>query len=89
MVLNAATGGANGGLSGPPAPATGAGWPAGTLVVGGLVTNPPTGGSVPVATVMGGGTLLPPGLQLKGGGTLGIDDAIWRRRSWRVLNNDQ
>lgn len=89
MVLNAATGGANGGLSGPPAPATGVGWPAGTQVVGGLVNNPPTGGSVPVATVIGGGTLLPPGLQLKGGGTLGIDDAIWRRRSWRVLNNDQ
>ena len=89
MVLNATTGGADGGLSGPEAPATGAGWPAGTQVVGGLVTNPPTGGSVPVATVLGGGKLLVPGLQLKGGGSLGIDDAIWRRRSWRVLNNDQ
>ncbi len=89
MVLNAATGGAGGGLSGPGAPSTGAGWPIGTQIVGGLVTNPPTGGSVPVATVIGGGTLLVPGLQLKGGGSLGVDDAIWRRRSWRVLNNDQ
>lgn len=89
MVLNAATGGANGGLSSPGAPSTGTGWPAGTQVVGGLVSNPPTGGSLSVATVLGGGTLLAPGLKLKGGGSLAVDDAIWRRRSWRVLNNGQ
>jgi type IV pilus assembly protein PilY1 len=88
MVLNAATGGSGGGLTGPAAP-TG-GWGAtGVTVVGGLVNNPPTGGSVPVASVIGGGKLLIPGLQLKGGGNLNIDDAIWRRRSWRELNNDQ
>ncbi len=86
MVFNAATGGAGGGLSGPPGSS---GWTSGTSVVGGLVNNPPTGGSVPVATVIGGGNLLIPGLQLKNGGNLNIDDGIWRRRSWRELNNDQ
>lgn len=87
MVLNAATGGSGGGLSAPSGPA---GWgKQGISVVGGLVNNPPTGGSVPVATVIGGGTLLVPGLSLKGGGNLAIDDAIWRRRSWRELINDQ
>jgi type IV pilus assembly protein PilY1 len=87
LVLNAATGGSGGGLSGPAGPA---GWSAsGISVVGGLVNNPPTGGSVPVASVIGGGALLIPGLQLKGGGTLTIDDGIWRRRSWRELNDGQ
>jgi type IV pilus assembly protein PilY1 len=89
MVMNAATGGADGGLSSPSGPTTWGTGVTGVSVVGGLVNNPPTGGSVPVATVIGGGKLLIPGLQLKGGGTLGIDDAIWRRRSWRELNNDQ
>lgn len=87
MVLNAATGGAGGGLSGPAGPS--AGWGAGVSTVGGLVNNPPTGGSVPVASVIGGGKLLIPGLELQGGGNLNIDDAIWRRRAWRELNNDQ
>ncbi|HET8897420.1 MAG TPA: PilC/PilY family type IV pilus protein [Rhodanobacteraceae bacterium] len=86
MVLNAATGGSGGGLSGPAAP-TG-GWTTGVSTVGGRVTNPPTGGSVPVASVIGGGKLLIPGLELQGGGNLNIDDAIWRRRAWRELNND-
>jgi type IV pilus assembly protein PilY1 len=89
MVLNAATGGSGGGLSGPPAPTTWGTAVTGVSVVGGLVNNPPTGGSVPVATVIGGGKLLIPGLQLQGGGNLNIDDAIWRRRAWRELNNDQ
>ena len=90
MVLNAATGGSGGGLTGPAAPTGGWGTGVtGVTVVGGLVNNPPTGGSVPVASVIGGGKLLIPGLQLKGGGNLNIDDAIWRRRSWRELNNDQ
>lgn len=86
MVLNAATGGSGGGLSGPAGPT--AGWATGVSTVGGLVNNPPTGGSVPVASVIGGGKLLIPGLELQGGGNLNIDDAIWRRRSWRELNND-
>ena len=89
MVLNAATGGSGGGLSGPPAPTTWGTGVTGVSVVGGLVNNPPTGGSVPVATVIGGGKLLIPGLQLQGGGNLNIDDAIWRRRAWRELDNDQ
>jgi type IV pilus assembly protein PilY1 len=38
--------------------------------------------------VIGGGKLLIPGLELQGGGNLNLDDAIWRRRSWRELNND-
>ncbi len=87
MVFNAATGGSGGGLSGPAAP-TG-GWATGVSTVGGRVNNPPTGGSVPVASVIGGGKLLVPGLELQGGGNLNIDDAIWRRRAWRELNNDQ
>lgn len=89
MVMNAATGGADGGLSSPSGPTSWGTGVTGVSVVGGLVNNPPTGGSVPVATIIGGGKLLIPGLQLKGGGTLGIDDAIWRRRSWRELTNDQ
>jgi type IV pilus assembly protein PilY1 len=89
MVLNAATGGSGGGLSGPPGPTTWGTGVTGVSVVGGLVNNPPTGGSVPVATVIGGGKLLIPGLQLQGGGNLNIDDAIWRRRAWRELDNDQ
>ena len=90
MVLDAATGGSGGGLSGPGAPTNGWGTGVtGVSVVGGLVNNPPTGGSVPVASVIGGGKLLIPGLQLQGGGNLNIDDAIWRRRAWRELNNEQ
>ncbi|MGN6656596.1 MAG: hypothetical protein ACTHJ9_14805, partial [Rhodanobacter sp.] len=87
MVLNAATGGSGGGLSGPPGPSSG--WATGVKTVGGLVNNPPTGGSVPVASVISGGTSFIPGLELQGGGPLSIDDAFWRRRSWRELNNDQ
>ncbi len=88
MVLNAANGGSGGGLSGPGAPS--GGWGATDVsIVGGLVNNPPTGGSVPVASVIGGGSLLVPGLQLQGGGSLNINDALWRRRAWRELNNDQ
>lgn len=87
MVLNAATGGSGGGLSGPGGP-TG-GWANGVSTVGGLVNNPPTGGSVPVASVIGGGTRLIPGLQFQGGGSPTIPDPLWRRRSWRELNNDQ
>lgn len=89
MVMNAATGGADGGLSSPSGPTSWGDGVTGVNVVGGLVNNPPTGGAVPVATVIGGGKLLIPGLQLKGGGNLNIDDAIWRRRSWREITNDQ
>jgi len=87
MVLDAATGGSGTGISSP-AYAT---W-LGTSpyrVVGGVVNNPPTSGTVPVATVVGGGSILTPGLSLTGGGSLAIPDAVWRRRSWGDLDNDQ
>ena len=82
MVVNAATGGADGGLS-----SLGSGWSTGGGAVsyqpvGVLVKNPPTTGTLPVATVVGGGVLKIPGLD----SSLSIDDAIWRRRSWRELN---
>ncbi|MBD8898105.1 PilC/PilY family type IV pilus protein [Rhodanobacter sp. DHG33] len=86
MVLNAATGGSGGGIGSPAY----TGWSIGTSTVGALVNNPPTGGTVPVATVVGGGSLLLPGLSLSGGGgTLTIPDAVWRRRSWGALDNEQ
>ncbi|WP_426664591.1 pilus assembly protein [Rhodanobacter aciditrophus] len=87
MVLDAATGGSGGGLSTP----SYSSWTGSSpyRMVGGLVNNPPTSGTVPVATVVGGGSLLTPGLPLAGGGSLKIDDAVWRRRSWGALDNDQ
>ncbi|KRE89551.1 hypothetical protein ASG87_04290 [Frateuria sp. Soil773] len=88
MVVDAATGGAGSGLSSPSSPA---GWGSGKTyqVVGARVKNSPTGGALPIAAAVGGGQLLVPGLTLQSGKTLTIDDAIWRRRSWRELNNDQ
>lgn len=87
LIVDATTGGAGDGLDiGPNA------WSSGGntfKAVGGLINNPPTGGSVPVATSIGGGSLIFPGVTLTGGGTLTGDDAIWRRRSWRELDNDQ
>jgi len=90
MLLDAATGGpGSGGVS------SLGGFP----YVGARVNNVRTSGTVPVATVIGGGKLVLPGLTLtgkKGGSGTGPDDApftgdapIWRRRSWSELNNDQ
>jgi len=86
MVVDAATGGSGGGLTGPAVAA----WKTGaTSVVGGRVNNPRTTGTVPLATTVGGGTVLIPGLKLSGGDSvLNINDAVWRRRSWREVNND-
>ncbi|WNL45162.1 PilC/PilY family type IV pilus protein [Dyella sp. BiH032] len=83
MVVNAATGGANGGISSPGVTA----WNnTGTYVVGGRVNDPRTSGSVPLVTTVGGGTVMVPGLKLSGSNTsLNINDAIWRRRSWRGI----
>ncbi|MGN6657050.1 MAG: pilus assembly protein [Rhodanobacter sp.] len=86
MVLNAATGGSMGGLSEPAGPTSG--WTNGAKTVGGLVNNPPTGGSVPIATQIGGGLGMSPGMELQGGGKPTWPDSIWRRRAWRELNND-
>lgn len=85
MIVDAGTGGAGDGL--PLATATA--WSTGVKSIGGRVVNPPTGGSVPVATSIGGGKLIFPGINLKGGGTVSGNDAIWRRRSWRELLNNQ
>lgn len=89
MVLDAATGGAGDDLASPARPTSWGGGVSGSSVkvVGGRVINPPTGGSLPIATLVGGGSLLAPGLQLQGGGGLNINDAVWRRRSWRSISN--
>ncbi|MBT2119102.1 PilC/PilY family type IV pilus protein [Dyella sp. LX-1] len=83
MVVNAATGGANGGLSAPGV----SGWSGtGKYVVGGRVNDPRTTGTVPLVTTVGGGSVLVPGLKLTGSNNvLNINDAVWRRRSWRGI----
>lgn len=87
MVVDASSGGSGGGLAGPPVSGWGGGNPGDTSVVGGRVDNPRTNGSVPLVTTIGGGNILIPGLKLSGGNVLNINDAIWRRRSWRQVNN--
>jgi len=84
MVVNAGTGGANGGLSAPSVSTWASG---GTYsVVGGRVNDPRTSGTVPLVTMVGGGGVLVPGLKLTGSNNvLNINDAIWRRRSWRGI----
>lgn len=86
MFVDAATGGA--------APGTdfgvNTGWTKGTFQTGALVTNPPTGGFLPVTAAVGGGRVYLPGLTLKDSTTTPSAGApIWRRRSWRVLNDGQ
>lgn len=87
MVIDAVTGGAGAGVNFGDVPD----WSTDFAQAGVRVTNPPTGGSLPVATAMGGGQLFVPGLNLEKdpGKTFSFGDAVWRRRSWRVLNNDQ
>lgn len=87
MVLNAATGGSSGGLARPSVSGWGGSGPGNTSVVGGRVNNPRTNGSVPLVTTLGGGNVLIPGLKLTSGSVLNINDAVWRRRSWRSINN--
>ncbi|GGA47020.1 pilus assembly protein [Dyella nitratireducens] len=60
---------------------------------GALVANPPTTGSLPTATRVGGGKLVLPGITLKGSGgdlnlPLSLDSPLWRRRSWSLLTPD-
>ncbi len=89
MFVDAATGGAASGVDF----GSISGWPSGFTQAGALVKNPPTGGFLPVATAVGGGQIYLPGLTLEGGSQAGKTPSagapIWRRRSWRVLNNDQ
>ncbi|WP_233510790.1 pilus assembly protein [Dyella psychrodurans] len=61
--------------------------------VGGLIDRPRTAGTLPVATMMGGGKLLLPGLMLKSSNSglkwpLSFGSPTWRRRSWSILSQD-
>lgn len=87
MVLDAATGGAASGVS-----VGNASFGAGYAQAGIRIDNVPISGALPAATPLGGGRIVIPGLTLtnadgSSGGPFGIGDAIWRRRSWRELNN--
>ncbi|WP_243042427.1 pilus assembly protein [Dyella sedimenti] len=91
MVLDAATGQAS--LGGNIGAITG--WPDGYAQAGLRVKNPPTGGSLPIASAMGGGIAYIPGItsdaSVEGGngGTPSFGIPLWRRRSWRSLNDAQ
>ncbi len=79
LALNATTGGSGGvsSLGGP-------------RIAGGRISNARTSGSLPVVSALGGGKAYLPGVTLAPGNTpVAIDAPIWRRRSWRVLMNDQ
>jgi type IV pilus assembly protein PilY1 len=83
LVVDSSTGTAGGGVSVP-----GASFGTGFKVAGVTVRNPPTAGSLPSATVIGGGQVLIPGItNAKSGATFSIGAPIWRRRSWRNLND--
>jgi type IV pilus assembly protein PilY1 len=84
LVVDAATGGPGGGVNA----GNNTNLPPGYGAAGVLVGNPPSGGALPAVTVIGGGQILIPGVLVnKGGGTLSLDTPIWRRRSWRTLND--
>ncbi|WP_266156610.1 pilus assembly protein [Dyella silvatica] len=91
MVIDAATGAAGGGVNF----GTVDNWPGGYAQAGARVSNPPTGGFLSTGAGMGGGRLYVPGVTLEKSSetdpnkAFSFGDAIWRRRSWRVLNNDQ
>lgn len=87
MVLDAGTGGAASGVS-----VGTANFGTGYAQAGIRIDNVPISGALPAATPLGGGKILIPGLTLtnadgSSGGPFGIGDAVWRRRSWRELNN--
>jgi type IV pilus assembly protein PilY1 len=82
MVIDAATGGAGAGVSGSGS------FGAAYTMAGARVDNPPATGNLPAATLIGGGTTLVPGVTLKGTSTaFSVGSPIWRRRSWRILND--
>jgi type IV pilus assembly protein PilY1 len=84
MVVDSSTGGAGAGVSG-------AGFGSGSAftVAGSRVDNPPATGGLPAATGLGGGSVIVPGVTVSGsGGTaFNVGAPIWRRRSWRLLND--
>lgn len=84
LVVDATTGGPGGGVTF----GTATNLPAGYGAAGTLVRNPPSGGSLPAATVIGGGQVLIPGVSIsKSGSIFSVGSPIWRRRSWRNLND--
>lgn len=86
LVIDAATGGAASGVS-----AGSGSVGAGYTQAGVRVNNVPVTGALPAATAVGGGKIALPGLTITdssgANSTFSIGDAIWRRRSWRELNN--
>jgi type IV pilus assembly protein PilY1 len=65
----------------------------GASYAGALVEKPQLTGTLPIATRLGGGKLVLPGVTLKGGKgglhmPLSLDSPLWRRRSWTVLTPD-
>ena len=85
MLVDATTGGAAEGVKS----SNSGNWPDTYKQAGGLVKNPPTGGFLPVATAVGGGQLYLPGVtRQQDDKTFSAGAPIWRRRSWRLLNND-
>ena len=85
MLVDAATGGAAEGVN----YGSVGNWPDAYKQAGSLVKNPPTAGSLPVAVAIGGGQIHLPGVtRQRDGKTFSAGAPIWRRRSWRVLNND-
>jgi type IV pilus assembly protein PilY1 len=84
MVVDSSTGGAGAGVSGG---GFGSGSP--YTVAGSRVDNPPATGGLPAATGLGGGSVIVPGVTVtgSGGAAFNIGSPIWRRRSWRILND--
>ncbi|HTV84374.1 MAG TPA: PilC/PilY family type IV pilus protein [Dyella sp.] len=83
MAVDALTGGPGNALL-----AAGSAW-----YIGGQIDHPPTAGTLPVATAVGGGKLLLPGVHLKGNQgsltlPLSFGSPTWRRRSWSILSQD-
>jgi Tfp pilus tip-associated adhesin PilY1 len=65
----------------------------GASYAGAMVDTPRSAGTLPMASALGGGKLILPGMSLKGGNgdlkrTLSFDSPLWRRRSWSLLTPD-
>jgi type IV pilus assembly protein PilY1 len=65
-------------------------------LAGARLRNPPTGGSLPAAVVVGGGVAYVPGLIISAkhwpdldGKAFSFNVPLWRRRAWRPLNDAQ
>jgi type IV pilus assembly protein PilY1 len=82
MIVDATTGGAGAGATG-----TGFAANSGFTVAGSRVINPPATGNLPAATTMGGGFVTLPGAPTASGAASTFGSPIWRRRSWRILND--